>query len=176
MRISTNRYVRYKNEIQEIKKDLVIAEEDVKVARQKRDLSENTEYEEARRRRESLQTRLNLLEVTLQKATVAEPSTNIDIGTLIRVTLLDRNDEPKGDSRLFMIEETGDTITEGVLALNTPLGRVIKNRNSGRYDCTNAAGQVITYWVEIDNTEEAKKEFEELYPLSKQTAFEQLFR
>lgn len=175
MKISNNRFQRLQREIQEIKVKIVQAEEDVKIARQKRDLSENTEYDAAVSMRESLQVRLNSLETILQKSSVVQPSSNIDIGTLVRVTSLDRNDVPDDETLLLIIEESGGVLSDGILSINSPLGKAIHKRSSGYYSCTTPTSEVVRYKVEVDNSDEAKKEFEEIHPLSKYDRFENLF-
>lgn len=145
MEITENKYIELNKELHEVKKALELSLEEQRIAAAAGDLRENEEYATARANSERLLNRKSELENFLVEATVVEADNSpiISIGSRIRVT---RVDVSPSEAREFILETSGTTILDGVLGVDSPLGKTILNGTDGIYTVHNNGG--IKYKVE----------------------------
>ena len=179
MRISENRYRRLKSELQELESRLIQDNEDVKNAVAQGDLSENTEYEAALNARQAHQRRKDEILDILNKAEVVPPGNSISIGSYLWVQELTEAGLPMPGKpeRLFIMEEKGNTVTDGILSVDSMLGRTIFNKQSGKFSFT-MGDQTKHFHVRLvdqSGMKEAEKIFNEQHPISKKEFYSKIF-
>lgn len=104
---------------------------DISIAREQGDLSENAEYDAARTERASVQSQLERINKLLNEAEIVDNVVSdgkITLDSRILVKDLDT-----GVEREFTLKESGDTIVDKVIGLNSQLGSVIYNRFPGKF-------------------------------------------
>lgn len=148
MRLSRRLYESYKKELEELRPQLKEIQQAVQDARAEGDLSENEEYSTALNTQHVLEHKIAQLESRLSNCDIVEAgiSSNIDVGSVVRVTKVDAKNQPIDEPREFNVEEVGDTAVMGILSLRSPLGKVIKGKSTGIYHLPIQGG--IKYYVE----------------------------
>lgn len=176
MRISENMARSLQSELKELELQIEQDNEDVKVAVQKRDLSENTEYEAAMSARRAHQRRKDEILEILNKAEIVPPGNTISIGSYLWVQELDEMGSPLEGKpeRLFIMEEQGNTITDGILSKDSLLGRAVFNKVSGMFSYTVGDSKKF-FRVRMDNSSEVRKRFNEEHPISKRAFYDRIF-
>lgn len=148
MRLSRRLYESYKKELEDLRPMLKEAQQAVQLARAEGDLSENEEYSTALNTQHVLEHKISQLEARLSNCDIVEQgiSSNIDVGSIVRVTKLSADEQPIGEPRTYNVEEVGDTAVMGILSLRSPLGRIIEGKSTGTYYLPIQGG--IKYYVE----------------------------
>lgn len=133
--MTENRYRKLKAELVVVKEKHAAAIEEQEIAKGFGDLSENAEYETARRAAEAYAQKKMDLEQMIAEAEIIEEdrSPRIVIGSVVEICKVDDNDKPIGNPRVFTVEAKGDTVLMGVLGVNSSLGKKILNGTSGIY-------------------------------------------
>lgn len=129
------RYNKLSKELVAVKAKLEVALVEQAAAQELGDLRENTEYETARMVSESLVKKKAELEDELANAQIVENdnSPRITVGSTVDVCRVDAKGSPVEDARRFVVEAKGDTVIQGILGVNSPLGKVILNGTNGIY-------------------------------------------
>lgn len=148
----------------ELNKRLLKAQEDVKIAKEYGDLSENAEYETATNKVRQTYAEIQHIEERLKDAQVVsdDGGKEIKVGSYIKVTRVD-NDNKTLDKPILFVVDTVEAPSEGSLGVVSPLGKKIVGNTSGYYDVTSEFNVITRYYVEkLPNSVEP--EFEEMYP------------
>lgn len=142
--MSETRYRKLKEEIVSVKKKHEEAMEAMAVAREFGDLRENEEYSTARRNSEEYARRIAEIEEELNNAEIVtdDHSPRITIGTTVDVCRVDNDGKPLEEPRRFRVDAHGDTVIQGVLGINSSLGRAILNGTSGIYRVVDNGGVI----------------------------------
>ena len=120
----------------------------IKVARGFGDLSENSEYDEAKNEQGKLYSRINELENVLLHAVIIEegdmPTDRVTIGSTVTVT-----DVKRGKSRSFKIvgSQEADALP-GIISEDSPFGKALMNRKEGETVIVNAPAGEIEYRID----------------------------
>lgn len=136
----------YKNrqaELQVVLKNLECSREEMRAAADAGDLRENTPYDVARDKVVQLTKQKMQLEAQLRDVEVVaeDIGPRITIGSLVEVCLVDAENKPLAEPRIFRLEEHGDTVIAGVLGMHSSLGSVILNGVSNYYDIPDNGGR-----------------------------------
>ncbi|WEV50844.1 transcription elongation factor GreA [Lactobacillus sp. ESL0731] len=120
-------YQKIKDEIADLKKDRPRRIKILQEARSLGDLSENTEYTEAKRDLGHLQSRLRYLDKQLKYAEIVEKTDNgkVDLGK--KVTLKFAGDDETEEYRIVGRMEAN--LDEGKVAFDSPLGQAIMKQS-----------------------------------------------
>lgn len=107
------------------------------------DLAENSEYEDAKQRREILEKKIMDLEDTFARAVIVEPHGNteeVSFGVTVRV-----KDETTGRETAYTIVGEGEgDISQGRIAISSPIARALVGHRVGeRVEVTVPAGVKI---------------------------------
>lgn len=131
MQITERKYIELSKELRTVTVQIDEALKEVRDAAALGDLKENEEYATARSNSERLINRKSEIESILAEAVVveADKSPIITIGSTIRVS---REDRP-GVIRTFVLENSGNTVLDGILGVDSPLGKEILNGTDGNY-------------------------------------------
>lgn len=143
MKITNIQKTRLEQRKKRIERDLVEINERLKEAIDHGDLSENSEYDEAKQARAIATHNLRDINITLKEADIIEPSmgATIEIGSILKVTDLERNAE-----QILLLSDEGDPIIDGILSTDSILGSQVVNNTSGTYSVV-VKGQTISYNV-----------------------------
>ena len=120
----------------------------IKVARGFGDLSENSEYDEAKNEQGKLYSRIGELENVLLHAVILEegdmPTDQVTIGSTVTVTALNG-----GMSRSFKIvgSQEADAM-HGIISEDSPFGRALMNHREGDTVTVNAPAGEIKYTID----------------------------
>ena len=120
----------------------------IKVARGFGDLSENSEYDEAKNEQGKLYSRINELENVLLHAVIIEegdmPTDRVTIGSTVTVT-----DVKRGKSRKFRIvgSQEADAMN-GIISEDSPFGRALMGAREGQQVTVVAPAGEIEYTVD----------------------------
>lgn len=119
-------YQKIKDEIVHLKKDRPRRIKILQEARSLGDLSENTEYTEAKRDLGHLQSRLRYLEKQLKYAEVVEKSTDgrVDLGKTVTLKF----DDEEELERYQIVGRMEADIADGRIAFDSPLGQAIMKK------------------------------------------------
>ncbi len=125
-------YESLKRELKELKERLMneVAQK-IKEAREFGDLSENSEYDEAKNEQGKINSRISEIESILSRATIIEDELNniheVNIGNLIKLKDLSSNNEME-----FMIVTSQEAdIFKNKISVDSPLGRAVYKRKVG---------------------------------------------
>ena len=119
----------------------------IKVARGFGDLSENSEYDEAKNEQGKLYSRINELENVLLHAVIIEegdmPTDQVTIGSTVTVTAT------SGGSRSFKIvgSQEADAM-HGIISEDSPFGKALMNHREGDTVTVNAPAGEIKYRID----------------------------
>ena len=120
----------------------------IKVARGFGDLSENSEYDEAKNEQGKLYSRIGELENILLHAVIIEesdlPAGQVAIGATVTVTAVE-----SGMNRSFKIvgSQEADAM-HGIISEDSPFGRALMNRKEGESVVVNAPAGEISYRID----------------------------
>ena len=120
----------------------------IKVARGFGDLSENSEYDEAKNEQGKLYSRIGELEDVLIHAVIIEegdmPTDQVTIGATVTVTV-----QNSGASRSFKIvgSQEADAM-HGIISEDSPFGKALMGRKEGETVTVNAPAGEIKYVIE----------------------------
>ena len=122
--------------------------EQIKVARGFGDLSENSEYDEAKNEQGKLYSRINELENVLLHAVIIEeadmPTDQVTIGSTVTVTAVSN-----GMSRSFKIAGSQEAdAMHGIISEDSPFGKALMNRKEGETVTVNAPAGEMKYKIE----------------------------
>lgn len=134
------------------------ASQDLDEASKLGDLSENSEYDDAKSRRSMYNAERISIKDILENSIIIEPSKDniITAGCLVHLII---NGEDKG---IMLISEEGNSIFDGVININSPVGRKILGTTGGLFELKLDSGDVH---IEVKKIiEDRSKEFIELYP------------
>lgn len=123
--LSQEAYERLESELEELRTEgrERIAEE-IKIARQHGDLSENAEYDAAKEKQGRMEARIRQLEALLRRAKIGEPEHAGAVAPGLTVTL-----NIEGDQETYLVgsrEEEHDSYD--VLSTDSPIGRAVLGR------------------------------------------------
>jgi transcription elongation factor GreA len=125
-----------------------IISEQIAVARDKGDISENAEYDAAKEAQGHLEARIAVLEGTIANAKVIDPS-HIDTSTvqiLNKVDLL--NMDTKVKVTYTLVGESEANFREGKLAATTPIGKALLGKKKGdKVAVTVPSGKIIKFQI-----------------------------
>lgn len=168
-------YKRLENKLQKLEEQLPVAKEAYSVAYALGDSSENSELDAAKDKLSTLTLEIsNLKELLKYDIVEYDTSEVIRIGSFVKVSLLrssDLNDLAESEKlpRLYLLEDTGGAILEGVLNTGSTLGKTIKDNLSGRY----TAGKYTFHVDKIVNPD--IDEFMKMYP-DEETKLDEMFK
>lgn len=113
-------------------------------ARDMGDLSENEEYAIATKNVRQSRQRLAQIADELSDVEIVRVNRGpyITLGSKVSVTEVGENGEAVEDGREFFLDTHGNTITEGILGIDSPLGKEILNGMGGRYKIQTETGTV----------------------------------
>lgn len=140
--ITENRYYKLQEELLSWKEAYEEATKVQEKARDMGDLRENEEYHIARAEAEEAQRKIIAIEEELRTATVIarDYSSRITLGSIVDVTKVTKEGQPLEATRRFTLETKGDTITQKILSVSSPLGATILNGTDGIYRVINNGG------------------------------------
>lgn len=135
MELTLRKYKEYEKSLQEVLESLAEVQELQKQAAEQGDLSENEEYSTARAEAERLTGERLRLENILAEAEIVpeDHSPRITLGSTIEFYKVDANGNPISEVRRLLLESSGDSITQGILGVNSSLGKAILNGTDGIY-------------------------------------------
>ncbi len=113
-------YESYQKKLQELKKKMKDVAEKIKVAREFGDLSENAEYQEAKKEQAEIDKEIRHITSIIQKAKIVNDSSydKVSIGT--KVTL----EDDKGDTQtLTLVSAQEADIVNNKISIQSPIGR-----------------------------------------------------
>lgn len=147
MEITIRKYKEYEKALSETIDSLVEVQELQKRAAEQGDLSENEEYSTARAEAERLNGERLRLETLLSEAEIVpeDHSSRITLGSTIEFCKVDEKGNPISELRRLVLESSGDSITQGILGVNSSLGKAILNGTNGIYSVHEQGG--IRYQV-----------------------------
>ena len=122
-------YQEIKDEIARLKKDRPRRIKILQAARALGDLSENTEYTEAKRDLGHLQSRLRYLDKQLKYADVVEKSDSGEVDLGSKVVLEFDDDDDRAEYKIVGRMEA--SLENGKLAFDSPLGQAIMKKKVG---------------------------------------------
>ncbi len=103
----------------------------IKEAREFGDISENSEYDDAKNEQALLEQRISQLEERLRRATVIEKA-EIDASTVGVGVLVHVKDQKSGDSKKFHIVGSAEAnLAEHKLSNESPIGRALQGHKRG---------------------------------------------
>lgn len=161
--IQYKRYLKEREELSNVK--LPQLEEQIRDAKKEGDLSENEEYRIANEERTLGLIRMQELNNILDNSEVVDvTSTNeVGIGSLVTLTLVDKNNNPLREPMLFLVDSEGSPM-DGILETRSPVGRnIIGLRNGDYVEALAPQGNTVKYKVDIHG-EDSIGEFLKLYP------------
>ncbi len=133
--MNDKRYYEKKKRLAELKLEKEDAIKQLQEARSYGDLRENNAYDCARENLENITREERRLEEELQEAEIVpdDRGPRITIGSVIDVTKVDADGTPRGETRRFTVESSGDTIVKKVIGVKSPLGMAILNGTDAIY-------------------------------------------
>ncbi len=113
-------YENYQKKLQDLKKKMKEVAEKIKVAREFGDLSENAEYQEAKKEQAEIDKEIRHLTSILQKAKIVSDSSldKVSIGT--KVVL---EDEKGSQQTLILVSPQEADISSNKISIQSPIGR-----------------------------------------------------
>ncbi|WEV41155.1 transcription elongation factor GreA [Lactobacillus sp. ESL0684] len=121
-------YHKIEAEIKQLKKDRPRRIKILQEARSLGDLSENTEYTEAKRDLGHLQSRLRYLDKQLRYAEVIEPKQNgqVDLGNLVTLKFEDESES----EQYQLVGRMEADLAENKIAFDSPLGQAVMKQSA----------------------------------------------
>ncbi len=177
--ITSRNKEKLENRREDIYRELTEVGEVIERAKAYGDLSENEEFSTAAENQKRLLAELTDINDKLDGAKVVQGlvSSEVSIGSYIRVTELNDNNEPVTEPKLFVVDSIEDYFG-GSLGIDSPLGKQILGNPSGIYTVNTNFGLIIKYKVEILRDPNIDNEFDKSYPrnykmIGEEAAFEQ---
>lgn len=127
--ITKLQYKIYRERLEKMYAELPEVEKELQTAREHGDLSENAEYDAAREAMTQLRVDIDTLEDLLKSEVLEyDNSSSITVGSLIEIS-----SPVLKDSKVCMLGDSGNFITEPVLNTNSELGKKVLNNFSGEF-------------------------------------------
>lgn len=127
--LSQKRYKELEEELKELKsKGRKQVAERLKKAKALGDLSENSEYQEARNERDQLEQKINKLQNILRNAEIIKKSGKTDkvrVGSNVKVK------RGKSESEFTIVGSQESDPTEGLISNESPIGRALLGKKEG---------------------------------------------
>lgn len=160
MKITNIQKVRLEKRKKKLEEDLIDINRRIKEAIEHGDLSENSEYDEAKQARAIANHNLREINITLKEADVIQPSmgASMEIGSILKVTDIER-----GEEQILLLSDEGDPIIDGILSTDSILGSQVINNTDGVYNVV-VKGQTISYKVEKLRGKDAEELFINSHP------------
>jgi transcription elongation factor GreA len=138
-------YQQIKDEIARLKKDRPRRIKILQEARSLGDLSENTEYTEAKRDLGHLQSRLRYLGKQLKYAQViaAKKDGKVNLGSRVKVAFVDDGEE----ADYLLVGKMEADLAQGKVAFDSPLGQALMKHQAG--ETVDVAAPAGSYQVKI---------------------------
>ncbi|MEA2056312.1 MAG: transcription elongation factor GreA [Patescibacteria group bacterium] len=117
-------------------------------AREKGDLSENSEYQSALEDKDIINARISEIEDVLEKAEVVNKTTSktkIGIGSQVKVHL---KDKPKQEMSFTIVGQYEGDADEGKISTDSPLGEALLDKKVGEEAIVDAPAGEIVYIVD----------------------------
>ncbi|WP_394863561.1 GreA/GreB family elongation factor [Paraclostridium bifermentans] len=162
--ITSRRKKILEDKLPELNAKLEKATEDRQIALGYGDLRENAEYETASNVVRQTYAEIKNIEELLKDAQVVsdEGGKEIKVGSYIKVTEVDTNKNPLSEPKMLIVDSV-ESLFEGSIGINSPLGKKILGNTSDYYDVTSEFNVITRYYVEkLPNSVEP--EFEAMYP------------
>ena len=118
----------------------------IAVARDKGDLSENTEYQNAKEDKEIIDARISEIEEVLKRAEVVSKTrskTQIGLGSEVVITSVDKGNKMK----ITLVGEFEGDVDEGKISVVSPIGRALLGKKQGDEVAVEAPMGEIIYVV-----------------------------
>lgn len=103
----------------------------IKEARELGDLSENFDYQDAKREQGEIESRLAKLKFILETSRVAEIADDGSIGLGSNVTILYDGDDEDDAEEITIVGQAESDPIEGKISVSSPLGKAIIGKNAG---------------------------------------------
>ena len=151
MKISKERYSKYKEIVKEANDALKAAEIVKAEARERGDLSENAEYETACEQVRQYKQIKDRYQNILSSAEIVDVihDGHFNIGSKISVMLLEDKKPVWEKCRIFTIEEEGNTVFQEILSTESPLGQKILRKTPGIFNLVLGNGRTRTFEVKF---------------------------
>jgi transcription elongation factor GreA len=122
--------------------------ERISIARDKGDLSENTEYQNAREDKDIIDARIAEIEEVLDKAEVVNKTrskTKIGVGSQVKVH---RKQDKDSELKLTIVGQYEGDAEEGKISTNSPLGKALLDKKVGEEAVVEAPAGDVVYVVD----------------------------
>jgi len=177
MEISRSAYNALSEELDLIAVTLKEALESLEAARDKGDISENSEFDSAKLEVDRLQKRRLEVQTLLQTAKVINTTSTTKIipGTLIELRVQGIDDPSyERDLGLLMFDNVGNTVLNGKITPDAPVGQAIKDGRSGTYEIIGADSKRYRIIVQIASADRLS-EFLLKYPTDTASVIKEKF-
>ena len=131
-----------------VKEELPKVVKRISVARDKGDLSENTEYQNAKEDKEIIDSRITEIENVLEKARVVKKTrskTTVGIGSEVTVHLTSK---PKSKMKFNIVGEYESNPEEGKISSVSPIGKALIGQKEDQEVEVEAPAGIITYVID----------------------------
>ncbi|MGC8902363.1 MAG: transcription elongation factor GreA [Fervidobacterium sp.] len=147
VKLTKEGYERLKQELDELKRQLMFEiPERIKAARELGDLSENSEYQEAKNEQGRIASRINELEQMLMNAEIISgnfDSSTVNLGDWVLLKNLDTGEEMK----IQIVNPQESDIFANKISIDSPLGRSINGAKKGQTVKIKAPKGVVKYQI-----------------------------
>ncbi|ABS61002.1 MULTISPECIES: transcription elongation factor GreA [Fervidobacterium] len=147
VKLTKEGYELLKKELDELKRQLMFEiPERIKAARELGDLSENSEYQEAKNEQGRIASRINELEQMLMNAeiiTEASNSSTVNLGDWVILKNLDTGEEMK----IQLVNPQEADIFANKISIESPLGRGVNGAKKGQTVKIKAPKGIVKYQV-----------------------------
>ncbi|MGB9615026.1 MAG: transcription elongation factor GreA [Fervidobacterium sp.] len=147
VKLTKEGYERLKQELDELKRQLMFEiPERIKAARELGDLSENSEYQEAKNEQGRIASRINELEQMLMNAEIISGNFNsstVNLGDWVLLKNLDTGEEMK----IQIVNPQESDIFANKISIDSPLGRSINGAKKGQTVKIKAPKGVVKYQI-----------------------------
>uniref|UniRef100_A0A7C5Y836 Transcription elongation factor GreA n=1 Tax=Fervidobacterium nodosum TaxID=2424 RepID=A0A7C5Y836_9BACT len=147
VRLTKEGYEKLKMELDELKRQLMFEiPERIKAARELGDLSENSEYQEAKNEQGRIASRINELEQMLMNAEIISEnfdSSTVNLGDWVLLKNLDTGEELK----VQLVNPQEADIFANKISVDSPLGRGINGAKKGQTVKVKAPKGIVKYQI-----------------------------
>lgn len=146
--VSREGYQKLENELEHLKtvkrKEVAMA---IQKARSFGDLSENSEYDEAKNEQAEIESRIAMLEVTLENATILDDkdikTDKVSVGNTVKIY----NIATEQDEEYRIVGSTESDPIEGKISDDCPLGKALLGQRVGDSINVETPGGIVKYTV-----------------------------
>lgn len=141
-------YIKLQEELKTLKgpRKMEVAER-IKIAREFGDLSENSEYDDAKNEQALLETKIQEIEATLRNAKVVDDddisTTRVNVGTIVKV----HDYEFDEDIEYSIVGATEVNMSENKISNESPVGKAMIGRKKGEEFEVETPGGIAKYKV-----------------------------